>query len=327
MQQDNSEAHIQTLSLQIAPDLAGNRLDQVLAQLCKEYSRSRLQRWIREGKVLLDGASCRPRDRVLAGQWVELRAEMEPRQDCAPQEIALDVVYQDHALLVVNKPPGLVVHPAAGNPDGTLQNALLFLDPELARLPRAGIVHRLDKDTSGLLVVARTAGAHRSLIEQLQARRIKREYRAIVTGVMTAGGAVEQPVGRHPTQRTRMAVVASGKPALTHFRLLERFRAHTYLRVSLESGRTHQIRVHMAYLRYPLLGDPVYGGRLRLPRGASEELVQALRGFHRQALHARRLGVEHPETGVWMEWLAPLPGDMQALLGVLRRDARSGSAT
>ncbi len=323
MQQENSE--VEPLNLWIAPAFAGRRLDQVLAELCPDYSRSRLQQWIKEGRVLLDGAACRPRDRVFEGQRVELRARLEPRQGCLAEAIPLEIVHQDAALLVVNKPPGLVVHPAAGNPDGTLQNALLFLDPELARLPRAGIVHRLDKDTSGLLVVARTAGAHRSLVEQLQARRIKREYRAVVNGLMTAGGTVDQPIGRHPTQRTRMAVVTSGKPAVTHFRVLERFRAHSYLSIRLESGRTHQIRVHMAYLGYPLLGDPLYGGRLRLPRGAGEELVQGLRSFRRQALHAQTLGLEHPETGEWVEWEAPLPDDMQALLRVLRGDAQGAS--
>jgi 23S rRNA pseudouridine1911/1915/1917 synthase len=217
-----------------------------------------------------------------------------------------------------------VVHPAAGNPDGTLQNALLHHDPELIQLPRAGIIHRLDKETTGLLVIAKTPGAHRNLVEQLQAREFEREYRAIVIGVMTAGGSVDKPIGRHPTQRIKMAVNYSGKEAVTHYRVEERFRAHTYLRVKLETGRTHQIRVHMAHIRYPLVGDPVYAGRLRQPAGASEPLREKLRHFHRQALHAKRLGLVHPLSGEWMEWEAPLPDDMQQLLEVLREDLKHG---
>jgi 23S rRNA pseudouridine1911/1915/1917 synthase len=230
------------------------------------------------------------------------------------------VVFEDASILVVDKPAGLVVHPAAGNPDGTLQNALIHHDPSLAVLSRAGIVHRLDKDTSGLMVVARTTAAHRALVAALQARRVRREYRALVTGAVTAGGTVDAPIGRHPVHRTRMAVVASGKPAVTHYRIGERFRAHTYLRVMLETGRTHQIRVHMAHLHHPLVGDTVYG-RLRLPPGASAALTEALRGFRRQALHALRLGLEHPESGRWLEWTTRVPDDMGRLIAVLREDA------
>jgi 23S rRNA pseudouridine1911/1915/1917 synthase len=309
------------LTARIGTELAGMRLDQALAVLFGDYSRNRIQQWVREGRVKLDGQSvCRPREKVFGGERVVLEAQLADQVENRPQAIPLDILYQDSELMVIDKPPGLVVHPAAGNPDGTLQNALLHHDPELARLPRAGIVHRLDKDTSGLLVVARSPAAHKSLVEQLQSRQVKREYRAVVCGLPTAGGSVDQPIGRHPLHRTRMAVVASGKPAVTHYRLVERFRAHTLLRVHLETGRTHQIRVHMAYIRYPLLGDPVYGGRLRIPAGASPALQSLLRGFHRQALHAIRLGLVHPASGEWVEWERGVPEDMQTLLDGLRQD-------
>jgi 23S rRNA pseudouridine1911/1915/1917 synthase len=257
---------------------------------------------------------------VLGGEWVALEARLEDQVECRPQAIDLDIVYEDACLILINKPAGLVVHPAAGNPDGTLQNALLHHDPELIQLPRAGIIHRLDKETTGLLVIARTPAAHKALVEQLQAREFDREYRAVATGVMTAGGSVDEPIGRHPTQRIKMAVHRAGKEAVTHYRVLERFRAHTYLKINLETGRTHQIRVHMAHLRYPLVGDPVYAGRLRQPAGASEQLREALRRFRRQALHALKLGLTHPESGEWMEWESPLPEDMQLLLEALRAD-------
>jgi 23S rRNA pseudouridine1911/1915/1917 synthase len=301
-------------------ELAGKRLDQALAQLFPDYSRSRLQQWVKAGLVTLDGVTCRPRDKVLGGEWVALEARLEDQVECRPQAIDLDIVYEDACLILINKPAGLVVHPAAGNPDGTLQNALLHHDPELIQLPRAGIIHRLDKETTGLLVIARTPAAHKALVEQLQAREFDREYRAVATGVMTAGGSVDEPIGRHPTQRIKMAVHRAGKEAVTHYRVLERFRAHTYLKINLETGRTHQIRVHMAHLRYPLVGDPVYAGRLRQPAGASEQLREALRRFRRQALHALKLGLTHPESGEWMEWESPLPEDMQLLLEALRAD-------
>ena len=311
---------VKHLSARVGVELAGKRLDQALAQLFPDYSRSRLQQWVKEGLVTLDGVTCRPRDKVLGGEWVALEAHLEDQVECRPQAIELDVVHEDEALILINKPAGLVVHPAAGNPDGTLQNALLHHDPSLIQLPRAGIIHRLDKETTGLLVIARTPAAHKFLVEQLQAREFEREYRAIATGVMTAGGSVDEPIGRHPTQRVKMAVHHAGKEAVTHYRVLERFRAHTYLKVKLETGRTHQIRVHMAHLRYPLVGDPVYAGRLRQPAGASEQLRETLRQFHRQALHALKLGLTHPQSGEWMEWETPLPEDMQQLLEALRMD-------
>jgi 23S rRNA pseudouridine1911/1915/1917 synthase len=268
----------------------------------------------------VDGRPCRPRDRLSGGEWVRLEGSLEERVENLPQQIPLDVVFEDGAILVIAKPAGLVVHPAAGNPHGTLQNALLYHDPRLAALPRAGIVHRLDKDTSGLLVVARTLAAHKALVEQLQAREVKREYRALVLGVPTAGGTVDAPIGRHPVDRKRMAVVDSGKPALTHYRVLERFRGYALLGVRLETGRTHQIRVHLARAGFPLLGDPVYGGRPRSPAGASPTVLEAVRGFRRQALHALRLGLAHPTTGQWMEWEGAPPDDFRCLLSVLRKD-------
>ncbi len=306
---------------EVAPEYAGRRLDQALPLLFREFSRSRLQRWVREGRVSRDGEVVRrPREKLLGGEYIVLEACLDAQVEDLPQEIPLDIVYEDDALLVVDKPAGMVVHPAAGNPDGTLQNALLHHDPALIGLPRAGIVHRLDKDTTGLLVVARNTAAHKSLVTQLQERRVRREYRALVAGVMTSGGSVDQPVGRHPLHRTRMAVVASGKSAVTHYRVITRFRAHSYLRVNLETGRTHQIRVHLAHLRHPLVGDQTYAGRARPPAGISSQLRQSLQTFRRQALHAGRLGVRHPASGEWMEWARPLPADMQELLESMQED-------
>lgn len=307
---------------QIIPDaMAGMRLDQVLAELFDQYSRSRLQQWIKQGDALVDGQPMRTRDKVLGGETVVLTVQTEAETRFEAQPINLDVVYEDEQILVINKPAGLVVHPAAGNPSGTMLNALLHLAPELAHVPRAGIVHRLDKETSGLLVVARTLEAQTALVEQLQAREFLREYETVVTGVMTAGGTVDAPIGRHPVQRKRMAVrPVSGKEAITHYRVKERFRAHTYVSVKLETGRTHQIRVHMAHIRYPIVGDPVYGGRLKVPKQCSEGLLLQLRTFKRQALHARHLGIVHPTSGEAMDWTQPTPTDMQLLLDSLRQD-------
>ena len=313
---------IKQLRAQVEPEQAGQRLDQALAKLFPDYSRSRLQQWVKEGLVKVDDQQiCRPRDKVMGGEQVELEARMEEQVECNPQSIPLDLIFEDEQLLVINKPAGLVVHPAVGNRDGTLQNALLNHDPNLIQLPRAGIVHRLDKETSGLLVVARTPMAHKTLVEQLQAREVKREYRAIAKGVLVAGGTVDAPIGRHPVNRVKQAVVPGGKSAITHYRVLERFAHHSYLRVNLETGRTHQIRVHMAHIKHALVGDPVYGGRLQMPAGASPELQNALRKFKRQALHARRLGLKHPASDEWYEWEVPVPQDMAELLEVLRMDA------
>ncbi|MCB1763376.1 MAG: 23S rRNA pseudouridine(1911/1915/1917) synthase RluD [Gammaproteobacteria bacterium] len=309
----------------VGTEHSGSRLDQALSVLFPEFSRARLQRWIRDGRVSRDGREVnRPREKLFGGEEIVLEARLEEQVESRPQAIPLQVSYQDDEILVIDKPAGLVVHPAAGNPDGTLQNALLHRDPGLIQLPRAGIVHRLDKDTSGLLVVARTLAAHKSLVEQLQCRTVKREYLAVATGVLTAGGCVDEPIGRHPMHRTRMAVVADGKPAVTHYRVLERFRAHSLLRVNLETGRTHQIRVHMAHIRHPLVGDQSYAGRLRLVAGMSPELQGCLYGFNRQALHAHRLGLKHPRHGEWMEWESAAPADLLRLLQLLRADQHDG---
>ena len=312
-------------SLRVELDLAGGRLDRVLAQLLPEFSRGRLQQWIEAGQVLVDERPCRVRDKVWGGESIRIEAELAVVDEHRPQAIALDLVYEDEHLLVIDKPAGLVVHPAAGNPDGTLQNALLHHAPELAALPRAGIVHRLDKDTTGLMVVARTLQAHCALVEQLQRRIVHREYRALVLGTLVAGGRVEAPIGRHPTQRVKMAVVGHGREAVTHYRVLESYSGHTLLAVELETGRTHQIRVHMAHIHHSLVGDTTYGGRPRPPRGCHPELAAALQSFPRQALHAIRLGLIHPATGSEMLWEAPMAPDLEALLELFRREVADGA--
>lgn len=308
------------LSACITPELAGRRLDQAAAALFDGYSRARLQAWIRSGALTVDGRTARPRDRVAGDEQLLLLAEPEQEVSARPQALDLDLVHRDEHIVVLNKPAGLVVHPAAGHADGTLLNGLLAMDERQAGLPRAGIVHRLDRDTTGLMVVARSLRAHAGLVDQLQDKSLYREYRAVVSGVMTGGGRVEAPVGRHPVDRKRMAVTERGKPAVTHYRLLERFRGHSYLRVQLETGRTHQIRVHMAHLHYPLVSDTVYGGRPRFPAGATEALRETLRTFRRQALHAAALGLVHPVTGENLRFEVPLPADMESLLEALRRD-------
>ena len=319
------ERSTQTLSARIPPESAGKRFDQALAELFPDYSRSRLTQWIKSGDVTLDGAIPVPRQIVRGGEDVVLRAESTQEVPLAPESIALDIRYEDADVLVINKPAGLVVHPGAGQPAGTLQNALLHFDPKLTEIPRAGIVHRLDKDTSGLMVVARTLPAHASLVEQLQARDVHRQYVAIAYGAMIAGGSVDAPIGRHPRDRLRQAVVEgpTSKPAVTHYRVRERFRAHTMIECRLETGRTHQIRVHMAHVRHPLLGDASYGNGLRLPKGASPEFVEVLRGFKRQALHAEKLEFEQPRTKETVSVSAEIPADMQNLITALRVDTVS----
>ncbi|WP_302140728.1 23S rRNA pseudouridine(1911/1915/1917) synthase RluD [Halomonas alkalicola] len=312
----------QTLEAQhrIPDAMAGLRLDQAAAELFADYSRERLKAWIKAGDLTLDGRPAKPREKVYGGEWLRLATEIEEETRFAPEEIPLDVVHEDDEVLVVDKPAGLVVHPAAGNPDGTLLNALLHHCPRLAGVPRAGIVHRLDKDTTGLMVVAKTLAAQAALVAQLQARTVSREYDAVCVGVMTSGGTVDAPIGRHPKDRKRQAVTASGKPAVTHYRVVERFRAHTHVRCRLETGRTHQIRVHLAHLRYPLVGDPTYGGRLKLPPGAAEPLKEILREFPRQALHARKLAFVHPGSGETVTFRSALPDDILMLLDYLRHD-------
>ncbi|AND69691.1 23S rRNA pseudouridine synthase D [Dyella thiooxydans] len=301
---------------------AGRRFDQTLAEMFPDYSRSRLAGWIKAGAATLDGAKAPPRQLLKGGEKVRLEAELEVEVSSAPEAIALDIVHEDEHLLVLNKPAGLVVHPGAGNPTGTLLNALLHHDPALAELPRGGIVHRLDKDTSGLMVVARTLATHTALVDMLSRHDVERQYEAVVLGTLVAGGTVDAPIGRHLGDRLRQAVrdEEDGKRAVTHYRLRERFRAHTLIQCNLETGRTHQIRVHMAYIHHPLVGDPLYGGGLRLPKGASDALVFALRGFRRQALHAERLAFVHPATGEALAFAAPRPADFEALIGALRQD-------
>ena len=309
----------------IPESAAGRRFDAVLAELFPEYSRSRLAEWIKAGDALLDGRTVRPRDPVRGGEAVSLAVVLETQTEALAEDIPLTLLHEDDDVFVIDKPAGLVVHPGAGNPDGTLVNALLHRDPGLSVLPRAGIVHRLDKDTSGAMVVARTVPAHTALVAQLSARDVHRQYLAIVVGALVSGGTASAAIDRHPRDRLRMAVRDDGRDAVTHYRLRERFRAHTALECRLETGRTHQIRVHMAHLKHPIVGDPLYGGSLKLPKGASPELIEALRGFRRQALHAEVLEFVHPTTGEPVRCQAPVPADMQRLLAVLRADAKAAA--
>jgi len=313
--------HVQ-IELTIPGEMRGRRLDQALAELVSEYSRSRLQQWIRDGHVRLNERLPQVREKVVGGEIVRIDALIEQQTASEAEPIALDIVHQDADLLVINKPAGLVVHPAVGNPAGTLLNALLHHDARLAGLPRAGIVHRLDKSTSGLMVVARSLTAHKRLVDALQSHAVKREYLAVVNTVLTAGGRIDAPLGRHPVDRKRMAVVSGGKESVTHYRVEERFRMHTLVRVQLETGRTHQIRVHMAFRHCPIVGDPVYGGRLRLPKSADDHLIAVLSGFRRQALHATRLTLEHPVSSETLSWQVEVPPDLAELIATLRADAR-----
>ncbi|UAB70959.1 23S rRNA pseudouridine(1911/1915/1917) synthase RluD [Vibrio sp. SCSIO 43132] len=301
----------------------GQRLDQAVAELFSDFSRSRLKEWLKEGKIQVDGeVVTKPRLKVMGGEEIILHAELEDEERWEAQDIPLNIVYEDDDILVINKPRDFVVHPGAGTPDGTVLNALLHHFPDIAEVPRAGIVHRLDKDTTGLMVVAKTVPAQTRLVRELQKRNITREYEAIAIGRMTAGGMIEKPIGRHSTKRTLMAVNELGKPAVTHYRVAEHFREHTRIRLRLETGRTHQIRVHMSYLQHPLLGDTPYGGRARIPKGASEELTEMIRAFDRQALHAVMLRFAHPVTGEELEFHAPVPDDMVAMAEALRIDTK-----
>ncbi|OKY25745.1 23S rRNA pseudouridine(1911/1915/1917) synthase RluD [Thalassotalea sp. PP2-459] len=306
------------------PDtLLGKRFDQALAEMFPEYSRSRLKEWILAGDVSVNGeVLTKAREKMYGGEVVAINTEIEAEARFEAQNIPLNIVYEDDDILVINKPADLVVHPGAGNPDGTILNALLHHCPEVDVVPRAGIVHRLDKDTTGLMVVAKTIEAQTRLVDALQRREITREYEAIANGVMTAGGVVDEPIGRHPSKRTHMAVTISGRPSVTHYRVMEKFREHTRLRLRLETGRTHQIRVHMAHITHPLVGDPVYGGRPRPPKNATEELRSVLRSFKRQALHAAMLSLYHPITGELMKWTADIPDDMVALTDIFREDTK-----
>jgi len=304
----------------IPDEWAGERVDQALAKLFPDYSRSRLQSWLKEGQILVNGEVKRAKDKVLGGEQVRLEVVLASENSWEAENIPLNIVYEDEQLLVINKPAGMVVHPAAGNFTGTMLNALLHYAPELEAVPRAGIVHRLDKDTSGVLVVARTLTAQKLLVEQLQQRTFLREYDAIIRGSVTAGNTINQPIGRHPINRKRMAVNEKGKPAITHYRVSERYRLHTKLSVKLETGRTHQIRVHMAYINHPLLGDPVYGGRFKIPAASDDAFVESLKAFRRQALHARHLGLIHPATNEFIDWEVEVPQDMLDIQELLRLD-------
>lgn len=320
-------AEFQVIDLEVPAELAGQRLDSALARLMPEHSRTRIKGWIEEGSVLMGRQRARPRDIVEEGARIRVQVTTaEPQTQVLPEAITLRLVHEDRDVLVIDKPAGLVVHPGAGNPNHTLQNALLGYDPTLARLPRAGLIHRLDKDTSGLLVVARNPEAQTSLSRQLMARSMSREYVAVCVGVMTGGGTIDAPIGRNRSDRLRMAVRESGRPAVTHYRVLERYRAHTYLSVQLETGRTHQIRLHLSHLKYPVVGDPVYGGRFAQPKGAGQELLDTLRGFKRQALHAAKLGFDHPRTGKQVVLNSPVPQDFGQLLLALRADAAAAAA-
>lgn len=306
------------LTAEVPIELAGMRLDKILVELFPDYSRNKLQTWIKSNRVTVNGQQVKAKDRLEGSETIVLDAEAEKVTEYLAEDIALDIVYEDDDILIINKPAGFVVHPGAGNWSGTLQNALLFYLPDAVTIPRSGIVHRIDKDTSGLLMVAKTLAAHHSLVEQLQAREIHREYLAITIGRMTGGGTLNEPLGRHPTDRKKFAVREGGKPAITHYRVQERFLRNTLIQVKLETGRTHQIRVHMAHLRMPLVGDPMYSGRFQMPKDCGSELEEVLRDFKRQALHAEKLGLVHPRTGEYCEWQQPIPDDMQQLLEALR---------
>lgn len=317
-----TEPKIDPIDLTIEDDYANDRLDQALAKLLPEFSRSQLQAWIETGDVLLNGRTTKGKTKVKPGDQVSVRAIRKAQPTYAAEAIPLTIVHEDEDILIINKPVGLVVHPGAGNSSRTLLNALLHHAPSLQHLPRAGILHRLDKDTSGLLVVAKNEAALRSLNHQLKKKTMQREYQAIVTGTLISGGTVDAPIDRHRHQRTRMAVDEMGKPAVTHYRVMEKFRAHTRLKLMLETGRTHQIRVHMAHIRHPIIGDPTYGGRMQLIKNTTPELTEALRGLKRQALHAFALGFNHPRTQEPVRYEIELPDDMSALLVLLREDTK-----
>lgn len=309
----------------IPAELQGLRLDQALAKLLPEYSRALIQQWIKNGNILLNQSLAKPKTTIIGGETVQIEAKLEVKAAWAAQPIPLNIIYEDEALLVINKPIGIIVHPGNGNPDRTLLNALLYHAPALALLPRVGIIHRLDKDTSGLLVIAKTLPAFTGLSKQLKARTIKREYQAIVSGEVISGGKITAPIGRHPVQRKRMAIIETGRPAITHYRILEKYRAHTRLKIQLETGRTHQIRVHMAYIQHPIIGDATYGERLRLPKGATANLIAALKQFKHQALHADELAFIHPLSQEAMHWKIDLPSDLQHLIACLKEDSQQRS--
>lgn len=301
----------------VEADYSGYRLDQALSGLMPDYSRSKIQEWIQQGFIILNRQSCKPKQRVYSGDVIDLDIPYVAKIADRPENIEFEILHQDNEIFVINKPANLVVHPAAGHETGTLVNGLLNIDPSLEQLPRAGIVHRLDKDTTGVMVVARTLKAHASLVDQLQRREVKREYIAITQGVITAGRTIETGIARHPQNRKKMSVQQHGKTAITHFQVARKFPHHSLINVQLETGRTHQIRVHMAHIKHPLLGDPVYGGRPRVPAGITPELANQLRNFKRQALHARRLSFRRPGLDEECSFEAAIPQDFQTMLDTL----------
>lgn len=307
------------MKLVVPIEMAGKRLDQVLSELLPDYSRTRLQSWIKQGAVKVNGKSCKAKEKMIGEEVLDIEIQESEEVSWQGQAIPLNIVYEDEAIIIVNKPIGLIVHPGAGNPDKTLVNALLNYDPKLNLVPRAGIVHRLDKDTSGLLVVARTLIAHHHLVEQLQNRQMHREYQTLVKGELISGSTIDQPIGRHPIHRTKMAISPHGRPSVTHYRILQKFRHLTLLKVQLETGRTHQIRVHLAAINHPIIGDQVYG-RFYLPANCSETLRNALQNFKHQALHAWKLTLTHPLTNQELEFTADPPADMQELIDLLKKE-------
>jgi 23S rRNA pseudouridine1911/1915/1917 synthase len=305
------------LTARVHDQLGDERLDRIAAAMFPDYSRARLQQWIKSGSLKVDGNHRKAGDKLYGGELLEIQVRLEVIDDNQPQEIDFEVVHEDEHIVVINKPVGLVTHPAPGNRDKTLLNGLLFRYPELELLPRAGIVHRLDKDTSGLMVVARNLVSQNKLVSQLQARSVTRTYEAVVYGVVKQSGTVNQPIGRHPIHRKKMAIRSDGREAITHYKVLHAYPDHSHLVINLETGRTHQIRVHLAYIRHPLVGDPTYGGTLRIPAQCSNQLRDLLAGFNRQALHAVRLEFDHPHSGTRMQWCSELPQDMCKLLAAL----------
>ena len=308
---------METLTIIIPERMTGDRLDVALSEMLPDYSRSKITAWIKSGDALINNKAFKPKDKVNGSQMVMLSLNKKQNNDWSAENIALNIVFEDEDIIIINKPFGLVTHPGAGNWNGTLANALLYYDPKLSKLDRAGIVHRLDKNTSGLMVIARNEKSQKYLVEQLQSHSVVREYSAIVYGHMISGGSVNDPIGRDPKDRIKQAVSSNGKDATTHYRVIDRFKSHTHVKAILETGRTHQIRVHLSHIGYPLLGDPMYGGRVRFPKKASEILKESLLGFKRQALHSKKLTLNHPSTGELMSWKAPLPDDMLELLAIL----------
>jgi len=308
---------METLTIIIPERMTGDRLDAALSEMLPDYSRSKITAWIKSGDALINNKAFKPKDKVNGSQIVFLSLNKKQNNDWSAENIALNIVFEDEDIIIINKPFGLVTHPGAGNWNGTLANAMLYYDPELSKLDRAGIVHRLDKNTSGLMVIARNEKSQKYLVEQLQSHSVVREYSAIVYGHMISGGSVNDPIGRDPKDRVKQSVSSNGKDATTHYRVINRFKSHTHVKAILETGRTHQIRVHLSHIGYPLLGDSMYGGRVRFPKKASEILKESLLGFKRQALHSKKLTLNHPSSGELMSWKAPLPDDMLELLDIL----------